>query len=762
MATLVLNALGMAVAGPAGAAVGSLIGSMIDRELIFKPKGRKGARLKDLAVQSSQYGAAIPRIYGRMRVAGTVIWATDFKEEKHRQGGKGQPTTTNYSYSVSLAVALSSRPIKGIGRIWADGNIMRGADGELKYDCTTRLYHGYADQQADPLIAAHHGDTPHYSDMAYMVFEDLQLADFGNHIPNMTFEVFADDDNIAGEVMLHDIIADIIPPAYLAAHNLAVIDDARCTGCALDMDSIAQALSLLSSGWPLTCHGHADGLEITAALDKAGISGNDDGVIALSRHDFATSKEQGDSRFPSRKAGQYRRNAAHSMPSSLNLRYYDPARDYQAGLRQAHMADGWLMAGRTAHNIDLPFALDVATAQHRAEKLASHFQQQRDRLTVHIMVMDKAIKPGAVLQCEGYAGYWIVQSWQWQGQFMTLELEAHMRSAGHAIFGQLDSGSAITAPDHAIGETVFALFDLPSAFDEAAIAPRLAIAANGKEAGWRGAQILSSDGEGAPFEFLTQMRQKHIVGHALNALPTANMLLPDRVNMLDIMLPDSLDIGQVFAQADDRAMANGANLAVLGGEVLQFGVVTPLGGNRIRLSHLWRGRGGTEDKAHGHYVGEPFMLIGADLELADTAKLLQRPGQAVRLYAQGRGDATAKMAELADYGRAMRPLSPVHGRFHYDGEDIAVQWIWRSRHGLSWHNGRETPEDEAGQYWQVQLRRGNALLASQYVNQPQAKFARALLSETPDANSDALLSYAEIYQIGTMGVSPPLLIPLRR
>ena len=43
---------------------------------------RRGPRLGDLAVQTSSYGSAIPRIYGRMRVAGTVIWATDLKEEE--------------------------------------------------------------------------------------------------------------------------------------------------------------------------------------------------------------------------------------------------------------------------------------------------------------------------------------------------------------------------------------------------------------------------------------------------------------------------------------------------------------------------------------------------------------------------------------------------------------------------------------------------------------------------------------------------------
>ena len=46
----------------------------------------------DLSVQTSSYGSPIPRVYGTMRVAGTVVWATDLQEEEAIDGGgKGGP-----------------------------------------------------------------------------------------------------------------------------------------------------------------------------------------------------------------------------------------------------------------------------------------------------------------------------------------------------------------------------------------------------------------------------------------------------------------------------------------------------------------------------------------------------------------------------------------------------------------------------------------------------------------------------------------------
>lgn len=73
MATLILTTVGGLVGGPIGAALGGMLGNAVDRTLL-KPKGRQGPRLTELTVQVSSYGQSIPRLYGTMRVAGSVVW----------------------------------------------------------------------------------------------------------------------------------------------------------------------------------------------------------------------------------------------------------------------------------------------------------------------------------------------------------------------------------------------------------------------------------------------------------------------------------------------------------------------------------------------------------------------------------------------------------------------------------------------------------------------------------------------------------------
>lgn len=209
MATLLLTAAGSAIGSAAlpaglgflgttisGAAIGNAVGGVLGQALDQRLFGsgaqvREGPRLKTLDIQTSTEGEPIPRVFGRMRLAGQIIWSTRFKETPTTQrqgGGKGigggpSVETTTYSYSVSCAVGLCEGPITGIGRIWADGKPM-----PLE-DVTWRLHKGMEDQARDPLIAALTPDTPAFRGTAYLVFEDLPLERYGNRLPQITVEV---------------------------------------------------------------------------------------------------------------------------------------------------------------------------------------------------------------------------------------------------------------------------------------------------------------------------------------------------------------------------------------------------------------------------------------------------------------------------------------------------------------------------------------------------------------------------------------------
>ncbi|MBN9076943.1 MAG: host specificity protein [Rhizobiales bacterium 65-79] len=205
MATLVLQAAGAflggafgAVGAAVGSAVGATAGYLVDRALIESTRHIEGPRLVTARPFTAEEGASIPRIYGTARTGGTLIWATRFEEKRtsKRQGFKGGPKVTTYSYFANAAFVLCEGEIAGVRRIWADG---REFD-RTKYDI--RIHEGGEDQFVDPLIEAKQGagNAPAYRGVAYAVIEHFPLDDYGNRLPQFQFEVMRPRDDLNRQI----------------------------------------------------------------------------------------------------------------------------------------------------------------------------------------------------------------------------------------------------------------------------------------------------------------------------------------------------------------------------------------------------------------------------------------------------------------------------------------------------------------------------------------------------------------------------------
>ncbi|GAB5457396.1 MAG: glycoside hydrolase/phage tail family protein [Henriciella sp.] len=229
-----ITVLGQTIGGAAiGQAIGSVAGRAIDASLA---PVTEGPRVASLRITESREGAGLPTVYGRMRVGGQVIWATKFKEKRTEQSaGKGGPKYSEYSYSVSFAVALCRGPITRVDRIWANGELVTLAD------VNWRLYAGDEDQEPDPLIEAIEGagQAPAYRGAAYIVFEDLPLTPYGNRLPQLAFEVVR-----AGQTKpdtLRDCVrgVNIIPASGEFVYGTQIVRERRFPGIetALNMNN---------------------------------------------------------------------------------------------------------------------------------------------------------------------------------------------------------------------------------------------------------------------------------------------------------------------------------------------------------------------------------------------------------------------------------------------------------------------------------------------------------------------------------------------
>jgi hypothetical protein len=225
MTTLILSSIGSTVGsalGPLGAMAGSYlgasIGSYFDRKIFDLNKTQKisGYRLDDLLIQTSTYGKTIPIIFGSMRVSGNIIWSMPIKEvvstelisQSYGKGfsrPKANVENTQYNYFINVAIGICEGVIDDVEKIWADNKLLD------KTKLNFRLYRGTEDQMPDSLIQSIESieSTCGYRGLAYIVIEDFQINEFGNRVPNFTFEVkrnLIDDNSVESKITGVNII----------------------------------------------------------------------------------------------------------------------------------------------------------------------------------------------------------------------------------------------------------------------------------------------------------------------------------------------------------------------------------------------------------------------------------------------------------------------------------------------------------------------------------------------------------------------------
>lgn len=203
MASIVLAGIGASMGAgftsmTAGALLGKLgghmLGSVIDQSLFGHnaDNATEGRRLNEISVQTAGYGNIIPIVYGNVKIAGNIIWASKIKEHKQTTtqtyGNKFSEVShshTDYHYTLSFAIALCSGPITSVDHIWADDLLLD------KNNKSIRIYYGTEEQLPDSLICSIEGNdkTPAYRGLAYVVFENFNITAFGDRIPNFSFEI---------------------------------------------------------------------------------------------------------------------------------------------------------------------------------------------------------------------------------------------------------------------------------------------------------------------------------------------------------------------------------------------------------------------------------------------------------------------------------------------------------------------------------------------------------------------------------------------
>jgi hypothetical protein len=718
MAILALGFVGTAIGGSIGgtilgvtaASIGGFIGAtaggLIDNMLFAGSQKIEGPRLGDLTVTASTYGSPIPLIYGREnRVGGNIVWSSGLIETANSEesGGKGGPSveSTTYSYRVSLAVSLGEGRSAVFGtwpkltRIWANGKLIFNlaiaapapaaatanvgmvatkANGTHAVIDTVRFYQGTATQAVDPTIEAAKGvgDAPAYRHTMYAVLVDLQLADFGNVLPNLEFEIAADE-AITDSAIVKDICGRAGEPLISSSQLTAprrgfIVSRPGSAAAALEPLALAGAFDIADQGGQIRCVRRGRTLRATIPIGDMGAhdgsgggggNGGGGGPIRFERLD--------DLRLP--------REAA--------LTFSDPALDYQPNTQRAVRGLG-ASQNNLAHEI--PVTLTAGEGRAIADRLL--WEAWSGRRGARFAVSDRwaRLRTGHVVGV-AVAGSTLPFKIQraTRGANGVIEMEA--RYEDPEIYASIAAGIPGILAANAVqlpGETRLTAMDAPllrPGDDDAGFY----WAVTGASDGWRGARVLRSSDGGANYAPMAQAAVRAAIGTVAAPLAAGPADFWDRGNILTVVLEN--DAAELVS-ASELATLSGRNAAWLGGvdglagEIVQFATATLIAPGTYELTDLLRGRLGTEHAIGAHGGGEIFVLLDpntlkrTDFGAGDWDR--ERLYKPVSILA---GEADTAAQAFTNTGEAKRPFSVVHIRGRRDtlAGDVTMTWVRRSR-----------------------------------------------------------------------------------
>lgn len=205
-----LSTGGAGILSSIGRFVGKNLGAYLDHLSHVPDEHCTFKNIKDnFAFTTAKYGDSIPLIFGTIKVHGKIIWSSQVQTKSKTdiqkryfpnplcflpKQTKSMHKTIEYKYYLSFAIAICEGEISEIKKIWANNELISFNNSNYQF----RLYYGAEDQMPDPLIAANclENQAPAMRDLAYIVFEDLPLADFDNTVPQFSFEVLRKSNTI--------------------------------------------------------------------------------------------------------------------------------------------------------------------------------------------------------------------------------------------------------------------------------------------------------------------------------------------------------------------------------------------------------------------------------------------------------------------------------------------------------------------------------------------------------------------------------------
>lgn len=405
----------------------------------------------------------------------------------------------------------------------------------------------------------------------------------------------------------------------------------------------------------------------------------------------------------------------HELPAEATLAFLNPLTEYQS----TSVRSAWLgAAGSRQHGISFPGVLATGQGKALLDDWLKRAWYERETATFSVSQPRTDIVPGSVVTVpdSGSPSNFLVTQVE-DGLVRRVSARQIVRSVPtpwrSIVADALPSGIPVaTGRPHAL------FLDLPTGIGEGGPQAQLRVAVWQKP--WRRQSLFVSP-ETTGFSFRAMAEQRAVVGRLAEALPPGFEGRIDRRSIL-VELFDA-----EIASVSRMQLLNGANVCAIRSasgawEIVQFATAEEISPQIWRLSGLLRGQLGTSDAmAEGAPKIADFVIlddavVSAGLLESEVGLLLNwRVGPA------GSDFSAANFTSISAIGgmRALLPLSPVHLKSEWVGNDLNLSWTRRSRIEADSWMAPEIPLGEQREEYQVEVAPpGGSVVRTKIVSEP--------------------------------------------
>lgn len=756
----IASALGTAFVGGLG-----LVGLKVLANSFIQYQDQIGQRSETDKIIDSSYGKAIPLIYGYLnRISGNVIYYEPILETKHKikhTNGWGASSTYTvwYTYSAPRTfIAVSGRNIFSIKKIWANSKLIYDNSSILVLPDTGFLY----DAAANGIglyesIAFYNGNqnsltygvedglqVPCYNGISFLIMKNLQLADFGNALPNFEFEVDG-----GGPGFLSFIIYDLCTRCGLTTTDYSI--DPGLNLKAIDGMVISQSSSLIDN---LKILAQVFPFDIIETPDRIYFQESFDSVSgSIDIDQMGATQGEISTEYPLK----IERLNDYELPNKVDLTFIDPMRDYQENTQTAERQFGF-----SENNKNYNFK--VTMYDHYARKIADRLLYEpwtrRMRISFNTSIRFNNWIPGKNISVL-VGDYW--QTFKIQ----TKKLGANGIIAFEAISNDpytydgyaTPAGDSGANDNSSVANSAYVAYYFNAPYIQDGSQPESAtfvVNAPSSDGVFRGGDIYRSTDGGSTYSRVTSAMYKNITGIVQNVIGSANKDYWDRENSIIVNLDDTSD---ELISLSETSVMNGNNWIWVGsadglrGEIIGFKTATLLSNNpkSYELKGLLRGLRCTEHNISNHGSEDIFVYLSNQILYSFNYGYsdLNRTWMYKAVPVNFTEPQITDTQNFKNTGEMAKPRSPVHCKgFRDDSNNLTITWMRRTRLFTPGIGYGPVTLDEVSEQYQIDFyNAANTAIVRTVTIDSVSTYTYTAANQTTDGLTPGNLVNLRIYQI---------------